>query len=135
MRFTFGNLIHWRRHSGCQEKLKEKLWGQGSLPITTIKMELLLLLAFHNIQGWHHNNWREKGKKGFVIVFIENTLKVISVVKRNYFTYIVKRRKKRNKKHQKRRIYTKNKPRRNNKLILPHLVMHWKELPLLKLSR
>ena len=49
MRFAFGNLIHWRRHSGFQQKLKAKLWKQGSLPITTINMEVLLPLAFHNL--------------------------------------------------------------------------------------
>ena len=27
------------------------------------KMEVLLLLAFHNLQGWHHNNWRKKREK------------------------------------------------------------------------
>jgi len=48
---SFGNLIHWGRHSGWREKMKEKLWQQGSLPLTTIKMEVLLLLAFHNLQG------------------------------------------------------------------------------------
>jgi len=40
---------------------------------------------------------------------IANALKVISVLRRNYFTHIVKRRKKRNKKHQKEK-YTKNQP-------------------------
>jgi len=45
MRFIFGNLIHQRRHSGWQEKWKAKLWQQGSLPFTTIKMEVLFLLA------------------------------------------------------------------------------------------
>ena len=39
MRFAFGNLIHWRRHSGWQEKLKAELWKQGILPLTTINME------------------------------------------------------------------------------------------------
>jgi len=47
----FGNLIHWRRHSMCQKRLKAKLWKQESLPLTTIKMEVFLLLAFHNLQG------------------------------------------------------------------------------------
>ena len=50
----------------------------------------------------------EKKQKGFAIVMIANTLKVISVLKRNYFTWIVKRRKKMNKKLQKKRIYTRN---------------------------
>ena len=39
MRFAFENLIHWRRHLGWQEKLKAKFWRQGSLPLTTIKMD------------------------------------------------------------------------------------------------
>ena len=26
-------MIHWRRRLGWQEKLKEKLWQQGSLPL------------------------------------------------------------------------------------------------------
>ena len=29
MKFAFGNLIHWRRHSGLQEKLTVKLWRQA----------------------------------------------------------------------------------------------------------
>jgi len=52
----------------------------------------------------------EKKQKVFVIVVIANTLKVISVLRKNYFTKIVKRRKKRNKEHQKKRIYTRYKP-------------------------
>ena len=46
----FGNLIHWRRHSGWKEKLKAKLWKQEILPLTIIKMEVLFLIAFHNLQ-------------------------------------------------------------------------------------
>jgi len=46
---------------------------------------------------------------------IGNTLKVISVLRRNYFTLIVKRRKKRIKKRQKKRIYTRNQPERKKK--------------------
>ena len=115
MRFSFGNLIHWRRHSGLQEKLKAKLWQQGSLPLTTIKMEVLLLLAFHNLEGWDYKNRRKKEKKGFATVVIANIVKVISVLRRNYSTYIVKRMKKRNKKHQKRRIDTRNQPLKKRK--------------------
>ena len=33
MKFAFWNLIHWRRHSGWQEKLNVKLWQQGSYNI------------------------------------------------------------------------------------------------------
>ena len=44
-------LIHCKRNSGWQEKLNVKLWQQGSLPLTSIKMEVLLLLDFHNLQG------------------------------------------------------------------------------------
>ena len=47
----FWNPIHWRRHSGWQEKLNVKLWRQGSLPLTSIKREVFLLLDFHNPQG------------------------------------------------------------------------------------
>ena len=25
---------------------------------------MLLPLAFHNLQGWHHNNWKKKEQKG-----------------------------------------------------------------------
>ena len=25
-------------------------------------MELLFPLAIHNLQGWHHNNWKKKSK-------------------------------------------------------------------------
>ena len=32
-------------------KWKAKLWQPGSLPLTTIKMEVLLPLAFQNLQG------------------------------------------------------------------------------------
>jgi len=46
MRFAFGNLIHRRRHTGWQEKL----WQQGSLPLITIKMEVLLLLATYKVE-------------------------------------------------------------------------------------
>ena len=34
----------------------------------------------------HHNDWKKKEKKGFVTTVIENALKVISVLRRNYFT-------------------------------------------------
>jgi len=86
MRFIFENQIHWRRHSGWKEKLKVELWKQGIQPLTTINMELFFLLAFHNLQGLHHKNWKKKEKKGVVRVVIANTLKVISVSRRNYFT-------------------------------------------------
>ena len=42
-----------------------------------------ILLAFHNLQGLHDNNWKKKEKKGFVTIVIENTLKVIRVLRRN----------------------------------------------------
>jgi len=48
-------------------------------------MEVLFLLAFHNLQGLHHNNWKKKEKRGFVTIVIKNALKFISVVRRNYF--------------------------------------------------
>ena len=51
MRFAFGNMIHWRRHLGWQEKLNVKLWRQGSLPLNSIKKEVLLRLDFNNLQG------------------------------------------------------------------------------------
>ena len=51
----------------------------------------------------------EKEQKGFVTVVIENTLKVISVLRRNYSTQIAKRKNKRSKKGQKKRIYSRNK--------------------------
>ena len=28
-------------------------------------MEVFLLLDFHNLQGWHHNNWKKNEKQGF----------------------------------------------------------------------
>ena len=121
-------------HSGWQEKLTEKLWQQGSLPLTTINMEVLFLLAFHNLQGWHHNDWKKKEQKDFVTIMITNTWKVINVMRRNYLTLIVKRRKKMNKKHRKKRIYTRNQPQRKKKWIWPYVVKHWQESPL-KLSR
>ena len=31
-------------------------------------MEVMLLLTFHNLQGWHHNNWKKKEQKGFAKV-------------------------------------------------------------------
>ena len=73
-----------KRKKGFVTKRKVKLWQQGSLPFTTIIMEVLFLLAFHNLQGLHHNNWKKK--KGFVTIVIENALKVINVLRRNYFT-------------------------------------------------
>ena len=51
MRFAFGNLIHWRRHTCWQEKWKAKLWQQGIIPLTTIKIEVLFLLAFTTYKG------------------------------------------------------------------------------------
>ena len=48
----------------------------------------------------------EEKIEGFAIIVIEYIVKVISVLKRNYFTYIVKKKKKMNKK----RIYTRNQP-------------------------
>src|SRR3984885_7969142 len=112
MRFIFGNLIHWRRHSSWQEKLKEKLRNQGIPPLMTIIMEVFLLLDLHNLQGLHHNNWKKKEKKGFVTIVITNTLKVISVLKKIYFTLIVEKRKNRIKKRQQKSIYTRNQPQR-----------------------
>jgi len=41
---------------------------------------------------------------------MENTLMVISVFRRNYFAYIMKRGNKGNKKHEKKKIYTRNQP-------------------------
>ena len=38
------------RHSDWQEKLNVKLWRQGILPLTSINMEVLLLLDFHKVQ-------------------------------------------------------------------------------------
>ena len=35
MKFTFWNLIHWRRHSGWEQNLNVKLWRQASLPLTS----------------------------------------------------------------------------------------------------
>jgi len=49
-------------------------------------MEVLFLLAFHNLQGLHHSNWKKKEEKGFVTIVISNELKVLSVPRRNYFT-------------------------------------------------
>jgi len=46
----------------------------------------VFLLAFHNLQHLHHSNWKKKEKKAFVTIVIANTLKVISVLKINYFT-------------------------------------------------
>ena len=34
-----------------EEKWKAKLWQPRSIPLTTIKMEAFLPLAFHNLQG------------------------------------------------------------------------------------
>jgi len=69
-----------------ERKIESELWKQGIPPLTTIIMEVFLLLAFDNLQGLHHNNWKKKEKKGFVTIVIENALKVISVLRRNYFT-------------------------------------------------
>ena len=44
------------------------------------------LLDFHNLHGWHHNNWKKKEQKDFATIVIENTLKFISVLRINYFT-------------------------------------------------
>ena len=68
------------------DRVKGLCYKLGSIPLTTIKMEVLFLLAFHNLQGLHHNNWKKKEKKGFVTIVIANALKVISVMRRNYFT-------------------------------------------------
>ena len=38
------------KHLGWQEKLNVKLWQQGSLPLTSINMEVLLLLDFQKIK-------------------------------------------------------------------------------------
>jgi len=71
-------------------------------------MYVLFLLAFHNLQGLHNNNWKKKTKKGSLTIVIKNTLKVITVLRRNYFKLIVGRRKKRINKIQKESIYTRN---------------------------
>ena len=67
-------------------KIESRLWKKGILLITTINMEVFFLLAFHYLQGSHDKNWKKKEKKDFVTFVIENTLKVISVLRRNYFS-------------------------------------------------
>lgn len=57
-------------------------------------MEVFSFLNSHNLHGLKHNNWKKKWNKGFVTVVIENTIKVISVLRNFFFTYIVKRWKK-----------------------------------------
>ena len=63
MKFAFWNLIHWRRHSGWQEKLNVKLWRQGSLPLTSINKEVLLCLFPHPTR-LTPQQLEEKGEKG-----------------------------------------------------------------------
>ena len=41
MRFSFENLIHWRRNLNWQEKGKVILCEQGGLPLSPIKMQVL----------------------------------------------------------------------------------------------
>ena len=86
MGFALGNLFHWKRNLGWQEKLKEKLWKHGSLPLTTIKIEVLLCLAFQNLQGLHHNNWKEKREKWFCYICHRKYTKGHKYDENNYFT-------------------------------------------------
>ena len=74
------------RVKGLCDIVESKIMATRKSTLTAIKMEVLFLLAFHNLQGLHHNNWKKKEKKGFVTIVIANALKVISVLKRNYFT-------------------------------------------------
>jgi len=64
MRFVFGNLIHWRRHSSWQEKLKAKLWKQGIPPLMTIIMEVFLLLGLQKPTRLTPQQLEEKREKG-----------------------------------------------------------------------
>ena len=34
--------------------------------MATIKREVFLLLDLHNLQGWHHNNWKKKEKNALL---------------------------------------------------------------------
>jgi len=74
------------RVKGLCDIVERKIMETRKNTLTTIQMEVLFLLAFHNLQGLHHNNWEKKEKNGFVTIVIENALKVISVLRRNYFT-------------------------------------------------
>jgi len=73
-------LIHWRRRLGWQEKLKEKLWQQGSLPLTTIKMEVLLPLAFLK-----PTRLKEKIAKGICCSYDRKYTKVHKCVEKKLF--------------------------------------------------
>ena len=61
-----------KREKGLCYKEESKIMATRSLPLTIKKMEVLFLLAFHNLQGLHHNNWKKKEKKGFVTISITN---------------------------------------------------------------
>jgi len=67
-------------------KIESEIMEKEIPPLMTIIMEVFFLLAFHNLQVLHHNNWKKKEKKGFVTIVVGNTLKVIIVLRRNYFT-------------------------------------------------
>ena len=63
MRFTFGNLTRWRRHSGGQERLKAKLWKQGIPPFTTIIM-IFFSPRLPQCTRFTQQQLEEKGEKG-----------------------------------------------------------------------
>ena len=114
MRFVFRKLIHCRRHLGWQEKWKEKLWKQGIITLTTINMEVLFLLAFHNLQGLLHNNWKKK-EKGICYNCDNKCTKGHKCTEKKLFYIEYEEEEERIKKHQKKRIYARTQPQRNKK--------------------
>ena len=48
-------------------------------------MEVLFPLAFQNLQGWNHNNWKKKEQKGFVTIVIEKNTQGHKCAKKKLF--------------------------------------------------
>ena len=72
-------------HLWLQEKLKTKLWQQGSLRLTTLKKEVWSQII-QNLQGFSINNYRKKEKNGFSTVVIGIIVRDTSALRINYST-------------------------------------------------
>jgi hypothetical protein len=79
----------------------------------------------------HINNWRKDEQKVYALIVTTSIVKDISMVRRSYSTYTMKRKK------QMIRNHLKLKKQRRlllNRLLPPYLVMNWMEFATLKLS-
>jgi hypothetical protein len=80
-------------------KVKICQWLLEGTLLTSIKRIMFILLKQLNLHGGHLKNWRKENKKVYALIVTTSTVRDISVMRRNYSTYILKRKKKNNKKN------------------------------------